>query len=208
MTGPGELEAVSARIGAALFGCQGIGRSYATDPAASAEVVRRIEAFAPGGIERPGDGRVRVLLPGLDPIEAEAGTAEAALALATVRAVEILAGLPFDAREQELLRERRGFTFGLVDASPDRVRIEVLHLARLPFLALTLGSRCRVTGATQDLVLDLTGHEAGKTQVYEVVVEPPFRAQDLEVFPLPRPEPGDRLRFVELARPADGGANR
>ena len=34
MTGPGELEAVSARIGAALFGCQGIAQTYATDPAA------------------------------------------------------------------------------------------------------------------------------------------------------------------------------
>lgn len=205
MTGSDELGAVSARVGTALFGCQGITRAYATDPAASADVARRIEAFAPGGVERPSEGRVRVQLPGIEPVEVEAGTDEAALAFAAIRVVESLADLPFDAREQELLRERRGFTFGLVDASPDRVRIEVLHLARLPFRALTLGSRCRVTGATRDLVLDLTGHEAGKTQIYEVVVEPPFRAQDLEVYPLPRPEPGERLRFVELARSSDGG---
>lgn len=208
MTSTGDLDALSARIGAALFGCEGVTRAYATDPEASAEVALRIEAFSPGGIERTAAGSVRLCLPGIDPIEVEAATAEEALARAVVRAVDALAELPFDEAEQELLRERRGFTFGLVDASRDRVRVEVLHLARLPFRALTLGSRCRETGAVRDVVLDLSGHEAGKTQVYELVVEPPFRAQDLEVFPLPRPDPSDRLRFVELARAYGGGPRR
>ncbi|MEY2982632.1 MAG: hypothetical protein RL562_2859 [Planctomycetota bacterium] len=199
MTASEELQALSERVGAVLFGCSGTCRPYATDASASREVEERIGLFAPGGVARPGVGDVRLEVPGIEPVTTSAQTPEAALALAVVRASEALVALPFDAGEQELLRERRGFTFGLVDASPDRVRVEVLHLARRPFAALTLGSRCRVTGATRDIVLDLTGHEAGKTQIYEVVVAPPFRAQDLEVFPLPRPEPGDRLRFVELA---------
>jgi hypothetical protein len=199
-----ELGGLSAKVGEALFGCRGVVRPYATDPAASQDVLERLELFAPGGIERLPDGAVRLQVPGLPKVEASGPTPEAALARAALRATEELAALPLDAAEQELLRERRGFTFGLVDTSADRVRIEVLHLARLPFRALTLGSRCRVSGATRDVVLDLEGHEPGKTQVYEVVVEPPFRAQDLEVFPLPKAGPGDRFRFVELA--GSGGA--
>lgn len=205
MTSPVDPSTLSVQVGQALFGCSGVTRPYASDPAAAREVEGRIELFAPGGLERLDERTVRLHLPGIEPVEASAGTPEAALAVAVLRAIDGFASLPFGPAEEELIRERRGFTFGLVDASADRVRIEVLNLARRPFRALTLGSRCRVQGATRDLVLDLEGHEAGKTQVYEVLVDAPFRAQDLEVFPLPRPGPAERLRFVELACAMGGG---
>lgn len=194
----------SLEVGARLFGRSGIRVPYAEDRARAEEVLARLTAFVPGGVaadEAAGAAWCRIAWPPDGPaIERRAGTFAAAVCAAALALVERVASRPFVADERELLGERRGYSFAVVDAVRDRVQVEVLCLARRRLPVLTLGVRARDHSAGADVAVGTAAHEPGTACIYEVQVPGPgLSARDLEVYPLPIPEPADRLRFLELA---------
>jgi hypothetical protein len=191
-----------AEVGRRLFGRAGPALPFDRDPALAAEVRARLEAFLPGRVELREDGagfRVR-LDGGRLEVAAEGATAPEALCRAALQFADALGRRPLTAAESRRLAERRGYSFSLVGAAPDRIRVELLCLAREPLPALTLGLRAMDGPVARDLALATAGQQPGRALVHEVRIEDPgLRATALEVFPLPTPGPGDRLRFLELA---------